>query len=131
MCRAGAKCFLAYSRGIFGSTMARKSRSHSGISDQHSLSVFITGTGSSLTFSNVGGFEFPREVQEVLNLVAKVSPKHSQHRFSNMCVEGRCCVIKIFKWKRDTTYFRHGYHTKPAAPPAATPAAVKYLVAES
>jgi len=26
VCRAGAKCFLAYSRGMLGSTMARKSR---------------------------------------------------------------------------------------------------------
>lgn len=31
VCRAGAKCFLAYSKGTLGLTMARKSRYHSAL----------------------------------------------------------------------------------------------------
>ena len=66
VCRVGAKCFLAYSSGILGSTIARKSRPS--ISDG---SLVDLQGGFIHTFSDVRCVEFPREVQKILHLVAE------------------------------------------------------------
>ena len=57
---------MAYSTGMLGSTIARKSTPN--ISDG---SLVDLQDGIIHAFSDVGGVKLPREVQEVLHLVAK------------------------------------------------------------
>lgn len=92
---------------MLGSTIARKSTLS--ISDG---SLANLQDGLIHTFSDVGGVEFLGEVQEVLHLVAKFQVGQ---------------LVARYLRRDDTTHFRQGYHTKPAAPLAA----VKYLVDES